>query len=265
MRKILLVVTAVVLVATLIVAGCGKTTPKTGDAQKLLDESNKAMQSVKSYKAVGSISMSGIAAGTGGMNITFEMQIQQKGAEEFEGHMLMHSAGQDIEIYMTNGFAYTNEPGKGWVKQPLSSVTDFSKLASPSDISKLGDAAQNARLLAEDGQYYQVAFGLNSDYLKGLMGIQKSTQNLSSEEKKIADAMIQGMKMDGIFKLEKSTMYVVGMVMNFNIPNVASTGAVKMEEKIDLSEFNKPVEVNLPADAVNAPEATGGGGLIPTP
>lgn len=38
-----------------------------------------------------------------------------------------------------------------------------------------------------------------------------------------------------------------------------------MEEKIDLSEFNKPVEVNLPAEAQNAQEVTGGGSLTPSP
>ena len=265
MRKVLLVVTAALLAVTLIVAGCGKTNPTKGSAQKLLEDSNKAMQSLKSYKAVGNINMSSNVADQGAMNFSFEMQIQQKGPKDFEGRMMVRSTGKNIEVYIANGYVYTNDPEKGWIKQPLASVTDFSTLASPADISKLGDAATNARILTEDSQYYKITFDLNADYLKQLMGLQKSNKNLSSEEKKIADEMIKGMQMGAIFKLEKSTMYVKSMVMNFNIQNVPSVGTVKMEEKIDLSEFNKPVEVNLPAEAKDAQEVTGSGTLTPSP
>jgi hypothetical protein len=264
MRKVLLAATAVLLAVTIIVAGCGKTNQTESSAQKLLEDSNKAMQSLKSYKAVGKINMSSNVANQGAMNFSFEMQIQQNGPKDFEGRMMINALGKNMDVYITNGYVYTNDPEKGWVKQPLSSVTDFSTLASPADISKLGDAAQNARILTEDSQYYKIAFDLNADYLKQLMGPKTSNKNLSSEEKKIADEMLKGMQMGAVFKLEKSTMYVNSMVMNFNIQSVPSVGNVKMEEKIDLSEFNKPVEVNLPAEAQNAQEVTGSGALNPS-
>lgn len=265
MRKVLLAVTAALLAITIIVAGCGKTNQTVGDAQKLLKDSNKAMQSLKSYKAVGNINISSNASDQGATSVSFEMQIQQNGPKDFQGRMMVRGLGKNMEVYIANGYVYTNEPEKGWVKQPLSSVTDFSTLASPADISKLADAATNARILTEDSQYYKIAFDLKADYLKQLMGLQTSNKNLSSEEKKIADEMLKGLQMGAIFKLEKSTMYLSSMVMNFNIQNVPSVGKVKMEEKIDLSEFNKPVEVNLPAEAQNAQEVTGGGSLTPSP
>ncbi|MCJ7745272.1 MAG: hypothetical protein MUP40_03165, partial [Actinobacteria bacterium] len=65
--------------------------------------------------------------------------------------------------------------------------------------------------------------------------------------------------------VEKSTHYVLSMTMNFNIPNMPTVGALKIEEKIDMSDFNKPVEVNLPAEAKNAPEVTGTGTSTSTP
>ncbi|MBK5092733.1 MAG: hypothetical protein JJE48_04355, partial [Actinobacteria bacterium] len=170
MRKVLPIVLAALLAATLVVAGCGKTTPKFGDAKKLLEDSNKAMQSVKSYKAVGDISIYSNAPEAGKMNFDFEMQIQQKSEKDFAGRMTMNSMGQDIDMYMVNGYAYTNDPEQGWVKQPLSDLSDFSRLASPSDISKLGDAADNTRILTEDSQYYKIAFDLSADYIKELMG-----------------------------------------------------------------------------------------------
>jgi hypothetical protein len=264
MRKVMLAAIAVLLVAAMVVAGCGKITPKKNDAQKLLKDSNKAMQSVKSYKATGSINISSKASNTGNTNFSFEMQIQQKGPKDFEGRMLVHSSGQDIEIFMANGFSYTKDPTQGWIKQPLGDASGFSNLGSPADISKLGNAAQNTRILQEDSQSYKIGFDLNANYIRELMGLQKSTAGLSAEEKKIADAMVKGMQMGALFKIEKSTKYVLSMVMNFNIPNMPTVGAVSMEEKIDLSEFNKPVEVNLPAEAINAPEATGSGALTPT-
>jgi predicted small lipoprotein YifL len=264
MRKVLLVVTAALLAVTIVAAGCGKKNPTEGNAQKLIKDSNKAMQSLKSYKAVGSINISSSVVSQGATSVSFEMQIQQNGPKDFQGHMMISALGKNMEVYIANGYVYTNDPEKGWVKQPLSSVSDFSTLASPADISKLGDAATNARILTEDSQYYKIAFDLNADYLKQLMGSQASNKNLSSEEKKIADEMLKGMQMGAIFKLEKSTMYINSMVMNFNIQNVPSAGKLKMEEKIDLSEFNKPVEVNLPAEAQNAQEVTGSGALTPT-
>lgn len=263
MRKVLPIVLAALLAAALIVAGCGKTAPKVGDAQKLLEDSNKAMQSVKSYKATGTISMYSNAPDAGKMNFDFEMQIQQTGSNDFAGRMTMNSMGQKTEIYMVNGYAYTNDPEKGWVKQPLSDLTDFSRLASPADISELGDAAQNARILTEDSQYYNIAFDLNADYIKELMGMEKGTENLSSEEKKIAKEMLEGMQMSAVFKIEKSTMYVVGMAMSFNIPDMPAVGALKMEEKINISEFNTPVEITLPPEAQNAKEVKSSGTVTP--
>lgn len=265
MRKIMLALVAALLAATLIVAGCGKTTIKTNDATKILKDSNKAMQSVKSYKAVGSINMSGKAPDVRKMDFTFEMQIQQKGPKDFEGRMMLHLLGQDMEVYMSNGYAYMNDPEKGWVKQPLADFTDFSKLASPADMSKLGENAQNTRILAEDSQYYRIAFDLKTDYIQELMGMKKGAKSLSAEEKKMANAMVKGMQMGVTFQVEKSTHYVISMTMNFNIPNMPTVGALKMEEKIDMSDFNKPVEVNLPAEAKNAPEVTGNGTSTPTP
>jgi hypothetical protein len=263
MRKVLPIVIAALLAATFVAAGCGKTAPKVGNAQKILEDSNKAMQSVKSYKAVGDISMYSNAPEAGKMNFEFEMQIQQTGPNDFAGRMTINSMGQDMEMYMVNGYAYMNDPEKGWVKQPLSDFTDFSKLASPADISDLGDAAQDPRILTEDSQFYKIAFDLGADYIKDLMGLEKGTENLSAEEKKIAQDMLKGMEMSAVFKIEKSTMYVVAMVMNFNIPNMPTVGAVKMEEKINLSEFNKPVEIALPPEAQNAKEVTSEGTTAP--
>jgi len=265
MRKIMLALAAALLTATLIVAGCGKTTTKTNDATKILKDSNKAMQSVKSYKAAGSINMYGKSPDAGKMNLTFEMQIQQKGPKDFEGRMMLNSMGQDMEIYMSNGYAYMNDPKKGWAKQPLGDFTDFSKLASPADISKLGEAAQNTRILTEDSQYYKIAFDLKTDYIQELMGMKKGTESLSAEEKKMANAMVKGMQMGAVFQVEKSTHYVLSMTMNFNIPNMPTVGALRMEQKIDFSEFGKPVSVSLPEEAKNAPEVTGSGTLTPTP
>jgi hypothetical protein len=266
MRRVVLLFTAALLAATLIVTGCGTTTKKpTNDATQILKDSRKAMLSVKSYKGTGSISLASSAQGASSMNVTFEMQIQQNGPKDLQGHIIMHSSGQDMETYIANGYAYSKDPTKGWTKQPVGEVTDFSKLATPADISKLGAAAKDARLISQSGEYYKVSFSLNTNYLMDLMGLSKSTKGLTAQEKKNAEAMVKGMTMGAVFQIQKPTMYIQSMAMNFLFPNMPNIGSVKMGYRADLSDFNKPVKVTLPEDAKNAQEVTGSGTFSPTP
>jgi hypothetical protein len=264
MRKIFFALTAALLVSALIVSGCGKTAPKKSDAQKLLEESNKKMQTVKSFKAVGTINMSGKAPGAGNMDLDFEMQVQTKGPRDFDGHMVMKGMGQDTEMYMVGGNAYVNVPGKGWYKQPLGDYTDISKPPTPAEMAKISEAAENVRILTEDSQYYRMAFDVGPEYIEEAMGMQKDTEGLSAEEKKMMEEMLKGIKMTAVFKIEKSTMYILNMTMGFGIPNMPLVGAVRMEQKIDFSEFDKPVSISLPEEAKNAPEVTPGSEGLPT-
>jgi hypothetical protein len=256
------------LLVAVLVAGCGGGGTTGGvestklSAQEILEESNLKMQEVTSLKANGFYKAAMGEAGSEAMDFDFEMEIDMTNAESPEVHMVMRGMGQDTEVYMSEGIAYASVPGQGWVKGPAGDTDSF-KQATPAEIAKFAEDAEDLKILAEDGTHYELAFVISEQYLRNQMSSEFDMQDLGPEVEKMMNDMIKGMKMNAVFKIAKDTMFIEVAKIAMEIKDMPMLGSMTLDMELEFSDFNEPVAVALPAEAANAVESPDLSNTIP--
>jgi len=266
-RKIAAISLAVVLVvALLVVAGCssggstsstpnGKTTSSgSSEAQKILTDSNKKMTSITSVKASGGIkgnmTSSSATGGNEALSMALTMNLDISDPKSPKGVMTTKGMGEDMTIYLDNGFAYVNVPGTGWTKTPIGSSGLTS--ATPSEIEKFAEGAQNLRIVSQTGNTYKIAFDVGPKYFEQQLKSQGTTEGLTKEMQDYVNEIVKNAKMSAVFTINKSTLYLEAVNMKIAM-NMQSLGSVDMQMALAFSDYNKPVSVALPPEAANAP------------
>ena len=296
MKKIAAVSLAVVLViALLAVAGCGgsntsstpsgKTTSSSGSsAEKILTESNKKMTGITSVKATGAykgnMTDSSATSGSDAFDFAFTMNVDLSNEKSPKGLMTMKGMGEDLTIYLDNGYAYVNVPGTGWGKTPVGS--SGLTATTPAEIQKFAEGAQNLRIVSETGDTYKIAFDVGPKYIEQQLKSQGSTEGLTKEMQDavtdmadplhedadsptpglthrypdrvlfLVTQMAKSMKISAVFSINKSTLYLTAVTMKIGL-NAEALGNMSMNMAMAFSDYNKPVTVTLPPEAANAP------------
>lgn len=284
MKKLALCSLVLLLLAAVVFAGCGSNKDDTsgskssGDlsAKQIIEESSKQMQTVKSVKAEGTYNMStsGSSPSTesttgttsGDMEFNFEMEMNLSDPAKPEMKMVMTGTGTDTIMYMTGGYAYTEVEGQGWVKAPVGDSGSVSQ-ASPAEIAKFADNAENLRIVSESGNKYVISFDISDEMIKEQMESEQDMSELSKEMQGIYEDMLKNMKMSAIFTIDKQTMYINKAIINMSVKDFPMVGDMTLDMTMKFKDFNEPVTVSLPAEAANAQETTEStsstGGLLP--
>lgn len=273
MKKVLVsTVVALLLVALLaavgLLAGCGGSSSSGNlTPEQVLEQSNKKMESVKSFKANGSYSMkTGSATGTapdaGADAFTYEMLVKLTGDKGFDGRMAIKGGGQDTDIYISDGWAYFEVEGTGWVKQKMDESGSISA-PTPADMAEFSKGAENLKLLPSDGEYYKISFNVSPAYFEKAMSQQGATEGVPAEYSSMMKELAKQMKMSAEFTINKNTMYLEDVNMKISMGEIPQVGKMDVSMDMVFSDYNKPVAVSLPPEAKGAKEmpATTEGGV----
>jgi predicted nuclease of predicted toxin-antitoxin system len=286
MRKSLLgslaVLLAIGLLVGLLLAGCGgsstsgtATSSGSLNAKRILEQSSKKMQAVKTAKATGSYKLAGTPAtgtsspsGAQNMEFSYQMEMDVSNPDKPEMHMVMKGQGQTTDLYITGGFVYMNVPGKGWVKTPAGTTSEGMAQATPAEITQFANNAENLKIISEDADSYKLSFDIGKKYIQDQLKKEQGGTNLGPDVEKLMNQMINNMKMTAVFTINKATSYIENVDLVMSIKNMPAVGDMNLAMSMAFSDFNKPVAVALPAGAANAQEMSelpsGTNGGIPT-
>ncbi|MBU1944622.1 MAG: hypothetical protein KKE36_13225 [Actinobacteria bacterium] len=265
MRKSLVVLVVVLLACTLaVVAGCGGSkTESQSDAQKILKQSQDKMSEVETVKVTGKM-----VIGTPGAEVKQEtadlsMEAKMVTPDEIEGHMVItESTGAKTDVYMSQGYVYTNDPATGWYKQKADEAGTSSTMMSPQDLEELSKYAENVTM-TETGDEYKLTFDVGSEYFEKAMAAQygdESTQTIpgSKELEEMMKSLIKGIEMSVTYTIDKSTMLARSADIKMTMKDAPMMGDVSIAMDLNFSDYGAPVEVALPAEAQSAQEVTPG-------
>ncbi len=274
MKKLVLAIMVMLLIAAVVAAGCGKkeaSAPK--GAQAVLDKSQKASQEVKSLKASGSAAILTPQSEVKESKMTFEMEGNIISESEVEAKITAsEDKGKKTEAYIVGGYAYSFDTTTGWVKQKVDSAQELGTgMLTPGQLTSLGKYAENLKELPEEGNNYVLSFDVGSKFFeKSLTGAEQPGSQPAGEDQqstqdmlKLAREMLKGLKMSVVMKIDKTTYYPNETTIKMSLKEMPIIGDMSVDMKMAFTDYNKPVSVTLPAEAQNAKELPAGmpGGL----
>ena len=274
MKKLVLAIIAALLVAAVVVAGCGKkeaSAPK--GAQAILDKSQKASQEVKSLKSSGSADILTPQSEVKESKMTFVMEGNIVSESEVEARITAsEDSGKKTDVYIVGGYAYSFDATTGWVKQKVDSAQGLgSGMLTPGQLTGLGKYAENLKELPEEGNNYVLSFDVGPKFFEksladvGQSGSQPAggDQQSAQDMVKLAREMLKGLKMSVVMKIDKTTYLPSETTIKMSLKEIPIIGNMSVDMKMAFTDYNVPVSVALPAEAQNAKEVPAGlpGGL----
>jgi outer membrane murein-binding lipoprotein Lpp len=275
MKKLVLVVVAVVLVAAVVVAGCGKKSDAPTSAQGILDKSQQASQDVKSLKANGSADVLTPDSEVKESKTTFQMEGNIISETDVEAKIVAtDQSGEKTEAYVMDGYAYSYSPTTGWVKQKVDSAAELGGgMMTPGQLTNLSKYAENLEKLPDEGNNYVISFDVGSKFFEeALEGADfTSSSSPSSEEEQNAQAMVElakqmlaGLKMNIVMKIDKTTYLPSETAVKMSLKDAPMLGDMTVDMTMNFSDYDQPVTVSLPPEAQNAQEMPSTAGGIPS-
>ncbi|MDD5749095.1 MAG: hypothetical protein PHP64_08685 [Actinomycetota bacterium] len=259
MKKRLAYVIVAGLMVGLLMAGCGggKGTSSKLSAKEILAKSSQKMQHAKSFKSTGSAVTNAPGEKDGKTEVKIEAEIEVKDKNNYEGKMITKTLGTETTVYMKDGWAYTNVPGQGWSKTKIDQFTKSSQAMTPSQIAEFAKQAVNLDIVSEDSDSWKISYELSPEYLrKQILGEDASLSSSSPEQTKMIEEMLKGISMKMTQSISKSTFYVEKITMSMAMKNIPQVGDMSMDMKLSFSNYGTPVKVSVPAEALNAKEAS---------
>lgn len=250
MRKFLVALLLALMVATLLLAGCGQSESDKSaeEAKDILAKSQEKMDEVNSVKMTGSASVEMTEAEQGSTEYDFEAVTQKTPDGQTELQMIAKGDGEDLQTYVLGGYAYTYDSNSGWVKRKITGADGVSTPApTPDQLSEMSRYAESLRLMPEEDGKYVVAFDVSPEFFD------QYSEGLT-ESSGIMEDFLKDIKVSVIYKIDKSTMYADNVDVDISLEDTPLFGDITAYTSITFSEFNQPVTIVLPAEAQNAPE-----------
>ena len=250
MRKVLVALLLALMVTALIVAGCGKSESDKSaeEAKDILAQSQAKMENVSSLKMAGSSSVEMTEAEQGEMDYDFEAVTLKTPDGQTEFQMIARGEGEELQTFIVGDYVYTYDPNSGWVKRKITGEDGLSTVApTPDQLAEMSSYAENLRLLPEEDGRYVVAFDVSSEFFD------QYSEGLTDSSGLLKD-LFKDLKINIIYRIDKSTMYADNVDMEVSIKGVPLFGDITAFTSIAFSEFDQPVTIVLPPEAQNAPE-----------
>lgn len=276
--SVLAVILVAVLAASLFIVGCGggSSAEKEGDkgAAGILKSSQAKMENVKSVKLKGVAKVDTPGAEEKTETVEFEIAVSQPSKDDVQMHMVQHdSDGQATEMYVMDGYAYTNDPTTGWSKTPYEGSGALSSgVVTPGSISDMTKYAKNLKIADDKEGRHSISFAIGSDFIDELFEQAAAAQSAPSAEQDEATQqlvqtmkdMLKGIQMNMIYKVDKKTLLGDEVQVKMSMKNAPALGDISVVMSAKMYDYGVPVTIALPPEAQNAPEQPVGPGGIPS-
>lgn len=270
MKKLLLGALVALMVASLVIAGCGKKdSGSPTSASGILTRSEKVSQGAKSFKVSGSAVVQTPGSEEKETKSTFTGEFNVISTSNVEARLVAHDGkGQESQAYIQGDYVYTYSASSGWEKQKIQSVKDLSAgMVTPGNLSALTKYAQNVKKLPDKGNNYVISFDVGSKFFENALsevGQEASSAPSSAEQstaKEVGDlfkGVAAGIKMSVVMKVDKTSYYPTEVTVTASAKGIPVLGDVSLDSTVAFSDYNQPVTVTLPAEAASAKEKTTG-------
>lgn len=259
MRKVLaaLTFTLLLIVPTIFIQGCGKKESGSAKLREIIDQSNKTMQQVKTFKMDFNsiVDAPALRKQKEKLSVTASADISDKSNLKYQ--IQFSGIGTSTEAYSIDNYVYANVPDKGWMKSPAAEVHGMMDIfqLSPAELNKLTDNARELKMRSETDNDYVISFKVGPEFFEKAILEQQVIENLEPETKYMIKEMSKHTNIRAVFTIDKETMRVtkVGLVMD--VKDLELVGDINMKINAEFLKYDEPVEIVLPPEAVNAREA----------
>jgi len=267
MRKVMLVVVASLLVAVLVVVGCGKK-DESLSAEDIVNKSQKASESIESLKASGTVDFKTPEAEEKESKLDYEAEVNVVSEDDVQARIVAtDEKSEKSEAYLYDGYMYSNSPTAGWTKQKVENLEQLQStgITSPSDLIELSKYAENLKKLPDEGNNHVISFDVGGKFfdeaLKNAEGATSSGDTTGGEEvdemMELVKEMVKGLKVAVVMKIDKESFYTTEADIDASLKGVPLFGDVSIAVVSSFSDYNAPVVIALPAEAEGAKEVTG--------
>jgi hypothetical protein len=143
---------------------------------------------------------------------------------------------------------YTYDLNSGWVKRKVTGEDALSTaVPTPDQLSEMSEYAENLRLLPEEDGKHVVAFDVSPDFFS------KYSEGLTDPSGILKD-YLKDIEVSVTYCIDESTMYADNVEVDLSMKGIPLFGDISGFISIAFSEFDQPVDITLPAEAMNAPE-----------
>jgi outer membrane lipoprotein-sorting protein len=274
MKKLALAVLVALLVATVVVAGCGKKESKapTG-AQGILAKSQEAVKSIKSFKGNGSADLKTPQSESKEAKYTYNMQEKIITSDDLQvSFSATQQNGQQNLVYVMDGYMYSYSSAQGWEKQKVASAQQVlgTSFVSPDQISKMSKYAQNLKKLPDEGNNYVLSFSVSSKFFENALSTSTGSSSSSSQSKPdqstmdLIKGLLQSLSMKIKTNIDKTTYYPSSTNVAVSIKDAPLIGNMSVAMDMTFSDYNAPVTITLPPEAQAAKEVAPSATGLPT-
>lgn len=283
MKKVVVVLIVALAIGAVVAAGCGssksgRTPTAGGKAQDILKANQAKMADVKSFKIDGTYTVTTPSAEVKTETATITGEVQMVGPNDVRAHVVAtpSGGGKPSEIYVADGFQYQYDPNKGWSKSKVGSTSDLSSsgILTPSSIADLTKYAENMKLGPVKNGKYVLTFDIGAKFFdqvfkQAAQGAEGSTPTGTSAQsaQQLAEAMkelLSGLTMSMTYKIDKTSDLADSASIKVSLKGSA-LGDATADINLNFSDYNAPVTITVPPEALNAPEQQTTGGIPSLP
>jgi Family of unknown function (DUF6612) len=278
-RVIATFLTLFLLALATIAVGCKTDSKQSGgaavsnaQAMSLLLESSRAMSELNSYRMSMHMVMDaeGTEAESMGLPMTVDQQADIKITDgKMSAYLKMTSESGSIGTFETDSYIigdvfYQYIEGQGWYKMNygayMTQNVNLGMLDSK-QMEIMGQMAQNAEIIGEEGGKIGLSFHLNEDFFKAVLESasqsgEEGGQGLPQEWLQQAEGNMSGIESDVTFWLWQDSKLVDNMIVQTTLGNVLGLENFTQDMQIKMYDYNQSIEVVLPEEAKSAQEYT---------
>lgn len=270
MKKFTIALLALFFVTSVVLVGCGKKKESTG-AEAILKKSQAVADDIKSLRASGDAVINTPESEVQETKMTFEMEGNIISETEVNAKITaIDEDGKRTDAYIVDGWAYSYSPTTGWVKQKVEDAQDFGAgaLMTPNQISELSKYAEELKQLPDEGNNYVLSFKVGTRFFEqAFQGAEEAAGGSAptdQETLEMAKALLKGLNMTMTMKIDKTTHFPSETRVSMSAETVPILGKMDVSLTMRFTDYNKPVDVTLPAEAQAARELPPGAGGLPS-
>ena len=260
MRKMTFATAASLLLMVTLTCGCGKKDRKISKAEKIIKESAAKMAVVSSFTSSGAGKVLTPQSETKEESFTFDGVVKVAGDDQVEAQMAGTSDGKQVQTIILGGYIYEYNSNSGWKRRKLDEAGGIgtAQFVNPSTIKRMTEFAESIRLMPDEGGNYVVAFDVGGKFFDNLLAELKEQMPQSSGAEssmmELIESVLAGIDINMVLKVDKGTMLWTEASIKASMEGVGVLGDMSTDTNLRFSEYNQPVTVSVPPEALNAPE-----------
>lgn len=264
-----------IMIMALALAGCGGGGDDKVSAKEILQKSQDAAETLESFTATGSAQFQMEDIDTGEVDeadLDYSMKMNRIDDETYEAEITLteKTSGEEFLIYMMEDYAYVYYEDT-WVKQPIDEASSgiASATLTPDQISDMSKYAEDLEKGKDDGDDYVISYDIGSGFFSELLQAASDSGITDSElldeaagesgldpemMLEAAEQLLSGLNLEVTMRVNKDTYYVSGASVRIALAGNDLFGSMNGKMEIKIKNINKPVDIELPDEALDAIE-----------